>query len=137
MAWVQFPFPECPSCGTSWAVSRHRDCRRRGSMEIQPDSRLVRCDSCAEEWAVWNTSFYCACGWRFNTSDVNQAIEQIIYSARLLAQLIEQHNDEVARIRRQGRDSFHSWLNSIARGIGGAVGAAMGHVIGAIVRIFF
>src|SRR6188508_777555 len=121
MAWVQFPFPECPHCRKSWAVSRHRDCPGKGSIEVQPDSRLVRCDACAEKWAVGGTNFYCACGWQFTSSDVDDAIEQLLQSARLLARIIDQHNEEVARIRRQGRDSFHSWLNAVAQGIGGAL----------------
>jgi hypothetical protein len=137
MAWVQFPFPECPHCRTSWAVSRHRHCYRHGSMEVQPDSRTVRCDGCAERWPVGQTNFFCACGWQFSTTDVDHAVEQIIYSARLLARLIDQHNDEIARIRSQGRESFRSWLNGMAQRFGGKLGAAMGHVVGAVVRMFF
>jgi hypothetical protein len=136
MAWVQFPFPRCPKCAESWSVSRHYACPRHGSIEVAPDSRRVRCDACREQWAVGDTNFHCRCGWQFSTADVEDAIEQIIYSARILAQLIDQHNDEITRIRNQGRDSFRSWLNSIAQGIGGALGTAMGNVIGAIVRMF-
>ncbi|MEV6302560.1 hypothetical protein AB0M02_24315 [Actinoplanes sp. NPDC051861] len=134
---MQFPFPECPACSTSWAVSRHRGCRHRGSMEVEPDARRVRCDGCSEQWAVGDTNFYCSCGRRFSTSDVDHAIEQILFSARLLAALIERHNDELARIRRQGRESFRSWLNSLAERLGGKAGAVMGHVVGAVVRLLF
>ncbi|WP_213009212.1 hypothetical protein [Paractinoplanes toevensis] len=97
----------------------------------------MRCDACSAQWAVRETSFYCSCGWKFSSSDADGAIAEIIRSARLLAQLIDRHNDEVARIRSQGRDSFQSWLNSLARGLGGVLGAAMGHVVGAVVRMFF
>jgi hypothetical protein len=106
-------------------------------MEVEPDSRNVQCDGCSERWSVRDTNFYCACGWQFSAADVDHAIGQIIFSARLLARLIDQHNDEIARIRSQGRESFHSWLNGIAQRFGGKLGAVMGHVVGAVVRMFF
>ena len=137
MAWVQFPFPTCPRCNTSWEVSRHRNCPQHGSIELNPDTRQVRCDGCLAEWGAWRTSFYCSCGHQFEAAEVEAALQEILRAAQMLAQIIERNKADIAAIRRAGDDSLRGWLSSIATGIGGSLGSALGKVIGSVARIIF
>lgn len=144
MAWVDFPFPQCPNpeCGRSWVVSRHMNCpgmvtTRPNTMQLDPDKRQVRCDRCAQEWAIGRTNFHCRCGTEFDAAAVDEALKEILLAAELLARAIEHHRHELADIRRRGHDSIRSWLNGLAESIGGMVGRALGALAGWIAQRIF
>lgn len=128
MAWIQFPFPQCPKCGQFWVSSRHSGCATGSSVELDPDARRIRCPGCSASWQVWETTFHCSCGNTFTSDQVDEAIRKIIASASALARAIEQQREEIRAIRRSGRSSFDAWLSAFARGLGSALGGAFGSI---------
>jgi len=137
VAWVQFPFPDCPACSRNWSVTRHLDCPQRGSMELDPDKREVRCDGCATVWGVWQTNFQCLCGRQFTADEVDNAVREIIAAAALLARVIEQNQQMLGEIRRMGNDSARSWLMKVVEGVGSALGTGLGHLVGFLAKLLF
>ena len=137
MAWLPFPFPECPLCGQQWAYSYHYDCPYSGQVEVDPDSRHVRCQSCRENWSVWDNQFICACGHTFGTGDVRAAIDDIIATAQLFEMIVENNKREAARARSLGESSLRMWIQGVAQGIGGHIGGLLGRIAGALANVFF
>jgi hypothetical protein len=135
MSWLPFPFPECPYCGRKWAYSYHHACHYGGQVEVDPDLRLVRCESCQEEWGVWDNKFICLCGATFQAADVQTAIDDIIATARLFAYIVESNQREVERARQLGEGSLRMWIQGIAHGIGGHLGGLLGAIAGSLARI--
>jgi len=35
MSWIPLPFPKCPKCGNSWAISYHRNCPYKSDVEVE------------------------------------------------------------------------------------------------------
>lgn len=137
MPWLPFPFPKCPRCGEEWAYSYHHACPQGGQVEVEPDSRLVRCESCREGWTVWDNKFICSCGGTFQTADVQAAIEDIIATARLFAYIVENNQREVARAREMGSGSLLVWIQGISQAIGGHIGGLLGTIAGSLVNHVF
>ncbi|AXG79818.1 hypothetical protein [Streptomyces paludis] len=136
MAWVEFPFPECPACFRSWSSSRHRDCPAGGErlLEIDPDAAEVRCASCRSAWGVGSTRFFCACGRRFEATEVDAALREIIRVASLLTEMLVERARDLAEIRRAGEVSFLAWADGFARRLAGSLGALAGRVVGGLLR---
>lgn len=137
MAWVSFAFPRCPTCSQSWETSRHRACALQGKVELDPDRRMSRCDSCKHTWSITETYFFCSCGNQFTSKDVEGALDEIVRAARLLARIVEQHKADIADIHRAGESSVRRWLSTVVEGIGGSLGKALGSLIGSIVKSIF
>jgi hypothetical protein len=137
MSWLPFPFPECPRCHQQWAYSYHHECPRGGQVEVDPDSRLVRCEACRTDWNVASNQFICACGNKFNTADVQAAIEDIIATARLFAFIVEGNQREAAKAHALGEGSLRAWIQGVALGVGGHVGGLLGTIAGSLARILF
>src|SRR6185436_18605532 len=126
---VPFAFPRCPRCQQSWATNNHRGCRENGELDLDPDAKRVHCKGCGREWAVWDSRFYCNCGHEFSADDVEEALRDLIRAAATLADFLDEHRRELARIREAGDASLRSWLNRFAQGVAGALGTAVGHLI--------
>ncbi|MGW3248315.1 hypothetical protein [Streptomyces sp. NPDC001070] len=134
MAWVEFPFPECPDCSRSWATSRHRNCAEGGDLDVDPDKSLVRCTGCRATWGVWKTNFYCACGHQFKSSEVRAALEETIRVAAMLVEALRRQAEDLLEIRRTGDSSFRSWLNKFTQTLAASLGAAAGRFVGSLLR---
>ncbi|MFI5765761.1 MULTISPECIES: hypothetical protein [unclassified Streptomyces] len=141
MTWVEFPFPACPACSRAWSASRHRDCPAGGggdaALDVDPASARVRCAACRGTWSVWETRFHCSCGRRFEASEVEAALQEIIRVATLLVEILVQQSRDLVEIRRAGEASFRAWLGHLTDALAGALGAAAGRVVGSLVRSLF
>lgn len=137
MAWLPFPFPECPNCRQQWAYSYHYGCPLSGQVEVDPDSSQVRCQSCREGCSIWENEFICSCGNQFRPSDVQAAMNDIIATARLFAMLVESNKREAARARSLGESSLTLWIQAVARGAGGYIGGLLGTIAGSLARWLF
>jgi uncharacterized membrane protein len=67
-------------------------------MEINPDTKDVRCPSCGRQWYIADTTYYCTCDYIFSAKDVSIEIEAIVANARLIAQEIERAAASRSRI---------------------------------------
>lgn len=137
MAWLPFPFPECPNCHRQWAYSYHYQCPQSGQVEIDPDARQVRCSSCRERWSVWDNKFICSCGDIFSTADVRAAINDIIETARLFERIVQDNRREAAKAKSLGESSLRVWIQGVAQVIGGRLGGLLGTIAGAVARRLF
>jgi hypothetical protein len=136
MTWLPFPFPECPSCRQRWTYSYHYDCPNNGQVEVDPDSRRIRCQSCREKRSIWENKFICSCGNTFDSADVRAAIDDIIATASLFAMLVEKNKQEAARARSLGENSLRVWIQGVAQGVGGYLGGLLGTIAGSLARWF-
>ncbi|MFE7836505.1 hypothetical protein ACFU53_10745 [Streptomyces sp. NPDC057474] len=134
MAWVEFPFPECPDCNRSWSTSRHRKCSVGGDLDVAPDTSMVRCTGCQVIWSVWKTNFYCACGRQFESSEVKSALEEIIRVAAMLLEALRRQAEDLLEIRRSGDASFRSWLSNFTQNLAASLGGAAGRFVGSLLR---
>jgi hypothetical protein len=136
MAWIEFPFPECPACACCWKTSFHRGCAAGGGdgIEVDPDRSFVRCSACATTWDVWDTSFFCSCGRRFEAAEVEAALHEIIRVAKLLADVLARQAADMLEIRRAGASSFRSWLARFTEGVASTMGVLAGRVVGTLLR---
>lgn len=137
MAWVQLPFPACPSCGKEWVSSRHRDCAKNGEVELDPDARLARCDSCSRRWSLSRTTFYCTCDRVFSPAEVESAMSELVRAAQLLARLMEQNEADLRDIRKVGEVSMRGWLMKLVDTVAATAGRALGAFMGSLVRSMF
>lgn len=137
MTWLPFPFPQCPSCGSHWAYSYHHGCAYQGQIEVDPDSRQVRCESCRVNSSVWDTQFLCKCGGVFGTADVRDAIDDIIATTKLFAVIVEDNAREAGRARAMGQSSLRSWIQGVATTVGGHIGGLLGAIAGTLANALF
>jgi hypothetical protein len=137
MSWLPFPFPECPYCGRTWAYSYHHDCPHGSQVEVEPHLRLIRCESCQEDWGIQENKFICACGSMFGEADAQAAVDDIVAATRLLAAVVEGNQQEVVRARQLGEGSLRLWIQGIATEMGGSIGGLLGTIAGSLVRVLF
>ncbi len=138
MAWLPFPFPECPGCYRQWAYSYHYECLQGGQVEVDPDARQVRCESCKEYWSVWDNKFICGtCGHTFSAQDVRSAIDDIIATASLFERFVELNRREAANAKALGEASLRAWIQGVATTLGGRLGGLLGTLAGVVARKLF
>ena len=137
MSWVDLPFPQCPNCANSWSESLHRDCVRFGRLKLDPDRRHVKCGGCSIEWTIGESRFFCTCGRQFLASEVESAVSEIVRAAKLLADIMETYQADIAEIRSAGSNSFRSWLSKLTGSIAESLGSAIGTFFGSVVRSLF
>jgi len=137
MSWLPFPFPECPSCRQKWAYSYHHDCPSGGQIEVNPDSRQIRCQACIDEAGIWDIRFICACRHSFGSMDVQAAIDDIVATASLFAMIVEQNKQEAAMARALGEESLRKWIGGVAITLGGHLGGLLGKIAGSFARFIF
>jgi hypothetical protein len=137
VAWLPFPFPECPSCHRQWAYSYHYECPQDGQVEVDPDAPQVRCGSCRESWNVWDNKFICACTNTFRTADVQAAIDDIIATASLFEKIVADNRREAAKAKSLGEDSLRTWIQGVATMLGGRLGGLLGTIAGFVARNLF
>ncbi|WP_217165825.1 hypothetical protein [Streptomyces sp. AC512_CC834] len=105
-----------------------------GGLEVDPDRSRVRCTGCRRTWRVWETSFHCSCGRRFEAKEVEEAVRELIRVASLLARVLAQQAQDLAEIRRAGEASFRAWAGRLAAAVAGSLGAVAGRLVGSLLR---
>ncbi|MGH3167229.1 MAG: hypothetical protein ACRDN0_15230 [Trebonia sp.] len=104
---------------------------------MDPDSRRVRCESCRIDGSVWDTKFLCRCGAAFGTSEVRDAIDDIIATTKLFAMIVENNAREAGRARAMGESSLRSWIQGVATTVGGHIGGLLGAIAGTLANALF
>ncbi len=125
--WLPLPFPECVECGSSWGQCVHSDCR--GEIEVEPNSGAVLCLKCRESWQVWESAFLCPCGARFEASQVEDGLAEMLdYCRQIVFEL--SLNARAARERQDmGKESMRSFMVGLMEGIGKVIGVAVESVL--------
>ena len=131
-SWFPLPFPECPSCGTTWQKCTHRNCEQSGEMEIDPWSEHVKCSGCSEGWDVRRSIFYCSCGSQFSSQDVKTAIDEVVRATQSLYNALRQRREDLADIETKSKSSFGAWMEQVAQVVGGAAGFLIGKLLSII-----
>lgn len=126
--YLPLPFPACPRCAQSWATSLHRGCG--GEMEVEPDSRSVRCDRCYDSWLVTDSTFYCSCHHSFTAMEVRDAIDSLIHTCRRLVAILETSEHAEAAFTRRSEESLRGFTAEILRGLGKAAGFVVERLLG-------
>lgn len=126
---IPLPFPTCSNCTQSWVECRHRSCQAQGKLLIEPRSRIVQCDACYKEWELSQTTFYCSCGYIFQASDVENAINTVnLLKEQLLQQIRSMEQAEIS-IQQTTQESLGKWLNNTSNELGKVLGYTVGKLI--------
>ena len=130
---VQIPFPKCKSCYNDSPKSFHKSCRLGGNdpLEINPSTNMVYCPTCAEEWDIFTTTYYCSCGSVFFAKDVADEVEYIIMLSAYVAEEIK--IAQISKRRRQelSSSSFSDFtLNTLKK-----IGVSFGYVAGIVENV--
>lgn len=136
MSWIPLPFPSCPKCGNSWAMSYHRNCPYGSDIEVETIRNHSRCRPCDLEWSTLDSTFYCSCGHVFSGREVENAILKTLELKEKLANFLREMNFDEKRIENVSKDSFKSWLNKASYEIGLALGTIAGTIVKIISNIF-
>jgi hypothetical protein len=99
-------------------------------MEVEPDSRSVRCDRCYESWVVTETTFHCSCRHSFTATEVRGAIDSLIYTCRRLVDILETSEHAEAAFARRSDESLRNFTAEILRGLGKAAGFVVEKLLG-------
>lgn len=129
--WIPLPFPKCVECFRSWGQCVHIGCR--GSIEVNPMSGRVKCLRCNESWKIWESSFLCPCGARFEASQVEDALSEMLdYCRQLVYELnlsVQAHKDR----QKMGEQSLRHFMVGLMESLGKAAGL----VIESVLRFLF
>lgn len=136
MSWLPLPFPKCPNCQKSWSLTKHRNCKHKGDLEVNAVREKCRCEYCTGEWNTMNTRFYCSCGYNFTANEVKNAIGKTVELRKKLISLLEEMDFDERKIEQVAKNSVKSWLNKASYEIGRALGTVAGHVVKLISSIF-
>lgn len=128
--WIPLPFPECVECSRSWDQCVHIGCR--GPIEVNPMSGKVKCLRCHESWKVWESSFLCPCGARFEASQIEDGLSEMLnYCRQLVYELnlsMQAHKDR----QKMGEQSLRHFMGGLMESLGKAAGL----VVESVLRFF-
>lgn len=130
--WFPLPFPECPGCSKAWVSTGHRSCPNEGEMEVEPWHERVRCDGCGSAWALRDSTFHCSCGRTFGSSEVDEALNEVVRATRSLYEEIKRKSAELSALERRQDASFGAWMAQVASLVGGAAGFVIGRLLRAL-----
>lgn len=98
-------------------------------MEVEPWHERVRCDGCGSAWPLDDSTFYCLCGRTFESSEVEQALQEVVRATQSLYEEIKRKRAELSTLERRRDASFGAWMAQIASLVGGAAGFVIGRLI--------
>lgn len=132
---ILLPFPQCPSCKKKSNTSYHKDCG--GQLRIETTNDDVICTKCNHNWNIWDSKYYCTCGYCFSTDEVKSTLIELLAACRVCADEIAAQN--VARQVRLTTSelSLRSFLCSFFEKLGYSFGIAIGTLINGVVDYFF
>lgn len=123
--WICFPFPKCPNCRKTWAKNYHRNCFLNGELLVEPCQKLVKCESCYEQWNILDSKFYCSCGYEFYPSEVQDALSTTQLLRNRLLEKINEMDSYEQRIISKSENSFQQWIYGISYEIAKVLGTTV------------
>lgn len=133
--YVSLPFPKCPKCNKASKQGYHHNCG--GSLEIDPESKMVHCPECGRTWNIWESNYYCSCGNRFSSDDVAESVYEMLMLCKVcMIEIQKQQRAEESR-KKLCENSIRSVINEIFNKIGYVVGVAVESVIQTIMKWLF
>lgn len=129
------PFPKCTKCGSDGRQGYHRHCG--GELEIDPLTELVFCPKCQSTWKIWDTTYYCACGYKFTSNDVYETIKELIAMCYLCVKEIEEQQKAKNLQKTLSKNSIRAFLFDFFERLGYIAGIAIGTVIDTVIKLLF
>ncbi len=129
--WIPLPFPECVKCYRSWGQCVHVDCH--GSIEVNPMSGRVKCLRCNESWKIWESSFLCPCGARFEASQIEDGLSEMLDYCRQLVYELSLNVQACRDRQKMGEQSLRQFMVGLMESLGKVAGLA----IESVLRFFF
>lgn len=130
---VQVSFPKCRVCRNEAPKSFHKDCPNGGGvpLEIDPQSKIIYCSKCGNNWRIYDSTYYCSCGSIFTAKQVSDEVEYVIKLSKLVA-------DEIRYMRvleNQRKYLVEDSLSNFTINFLNKMGVAFGYVSGILENI--
>ena len=133
---IPMPFPYCPKCKKKSLESYHHKPGCNGLMYIDPDTEMVSCSKCSDEWLIWKSTYHCSCGHIFKASEVKEEVNSLIQDCKYAAAMILLDQKAYWKRKQMTQESKTKFFTGLFEGLGYTIGKNIGYITHYILEFF-